>query len=255
MGPTAPRGAGPRADRRAHRAAAMRPTRRSTRCSRSACWFRRRRRRARGDRDLPRAAACRCLPRGAGSSQCGQTVGAALVIDHSKHLNRVVAFDADAQTVTVEPGIVLDALNAWLRPARPVVSGRRQHVGAMHAGRHGGQQLVRLALDRVRQHGAQRARDRCAARRRHRSAVRPRARDGTRLRRACASCSQRCAAIGVRERDEIERGVPKVMRRVGGYNIDVFHPAERAPVHALTAASTSRICWSAAKARSRGRAR
>ena len=31
------------------------------------------------------------LPRGAGSSQCGQTVGAALVIDHSKHLNRIAA--------------------------------------------------------------------------------------------------------------------------------------------------------------------
>jgi hypothetical protein len=56
------------------------------------------------------------LPRGAGSSQCGQTVGAALVIDHSKHLNRVVDFDPVAQTVTVEPGMVLDALNAWLRP-------------------------------------------------------------------------------------------------------------------------------------------
>ncbi len=56
------------------------------------------------------------LPRGAGSSQCGQTVGAALVIDHSKHLNGIVSFDKDARTVTVEPGIVLDALNAWLRP-------------------------------------------------------------------------------------------------------------------------------------------
>ena len=55
------------------------------------------------------------IARGAGSSQCGQTVGAGLVIDHSKHLNRVVAFDASAQTVTVEPGIVLDELNGWLR--------------------------------------------------------------------------------------------------------------------------------------------
>ena len=68
-----------------------------------------RRRRRRGARDLPRPANVPVLPRGAGSSQCGQTVGAALVIDHSKHLNRVIAFDADAMTVTVEPGIVLDA--------------------------------------------------------------------------------------------------------------------------------------------------
>src|SRR5437867_9247285 len=36
------------------------------------------------------------LPRGAGSSQCGQTVGAALVIDHSKHLTRIGGFDRDA---------------------------------------------------------------------------------------------------------------------------------------------------------------
>ncbi len=56
------------------------------------------------------------LPRGAGSSQCGQTVGAALVIDHSKHLNRVTAFDREAMTATVEPGVVLDQLNAYLAP-------------------------------------------------------------------------------------------------------------------------------------------
>jgi hypothetical protein len=36
------------------------------------------------------------LPRGAGSSQCGQTVGAALVIDNSKYLKRIVSFDKDA---------------------------------------------------------------------------------------------------------------------------------------------------------------
>ena len=56
------------------------------------------------------------LPRGAGTSQCGQTVGAALVIDVSKHLKDVIAFDRDAQTVTVQPGIVLDHLNAFLKP-------------------------------------------------------------------------------------------------------------------------------------------
>ena len=56
------------------------------------------------------------LPRGAASSQCGQTVGAALVIDHSKYLNGLVAFNREDMTITVEPGIVLDALNAWLRP-------------------------------------------------------------------------------------------------------------------------------------------
>src|SRR4029453_11062275 len=56
------------------------------------------------------------LPRGAGSSQCGQTVGAALVIDQSKHLNRIGAFDRDAMTIEAEPGVVLDQLNAHLKP-------------------------------------------------------------------------------------------------------------------------------------------
>ena len=46
------------------------------------------------------------LPRGAGSSQCGQTVGRALVVDHSKRLSGIVAFDEEARTVTVEPGHV-----------------------------------------------------------------------------------------------------------------------------------------------------
>ncbi len=100
----------------ARRAAAIRPMRRSTRSSRSACSFRAATPTCVRRSTSAASSACRCCRAGAGSSQCGQTVGAALVVDHSKHLNRVVAFDRDARTVTVEPGIVLDALNAWLRP-------------------------------------------------------------------------------------------------------------------------------------------
>lgn len=55
------------------------------------------------------------LPRGGGSSLAGQTVGAALVIDFSKYLNRVLDVDAEAMTVTVEPGINLDLLNKQLK--------------------------------------------------------------------------------------------------------------------------------------------
>src|SRR6201994_3469439 len=56
------------------------------------------------------------LARGAGTSQCGQTVGEALVIDTTKWLNNIIHFDKNARTVTVEPGVVLDHLNAWLKP-------------------------------------------------------------------------------------------------------------------------------------------
>ncbi|MFN8592647.1 MAG: FAD-linked oxidase C-terminal domain-containing protein [Thermomicrobiales bacterium] len=57
------------------------------------------------------------LPRGGGSSLAGQTVGAALVIDFSKAMNRVLDIDTEAKTVTVEPGINIDALNRQLRPS------------------------------------------------------------------------------------------------------------------------------------------
>jgi len=56
------------------------------------------------------------LPRGAGTSQCGQTVGAALVIDNSKRLNGILDFSPTDATALVEPGVVLDTLNAFLKP-------------------------------------------------------------------------------------------------------------------------------------------
>ena len=50
-------------------------------------------------------------PRGGGTSQCGQTVNRALVIDCTKHLRRVLAVDTAARTAWVEPGLVLNHLN------------------------------------------------------------------------------------------------------------------------------------------------
>src|SRR5437016_10497371 len=70
---------------------------------------------ARGAIALAAAEGVPILPRGAGSSQCGQAVGAALMIDHTKYLNRVLEIDPAARTAVVQPGVVLDALNAELR--------------------------------------------------------------------------------------------------------------------------------------------
>src|SRR5258706_7255135 len=53
-------------------------------------------------------------PRGGGTSQCGQTVNDGIVIDLSKHLNRIVSLDVENRTCVVEPGIVLDDLNRQL---------------------------------------------------------------------------------------------------------------------------------------------
>ncbi len=66
--------------------------------------------------DIARDLKVPVLPRGAGTSQCGQTTGAALVIDGSKYMRRVLDVNVQARTACVEPGLVLDHLNAQLRP-------------------------------------------------------------------------------------------------------------------------------------------
>ncbi|MGE5737936.1 MAG: FAD-binding oxidoreductase, partial [Betaproteobacteria bacterium] len=152
------------------------------------------------------------LPRGAGTSQCGQTVGAALVIDHSKHLDRVVAFDADARTITVEPGIVLDRLNGWLR-------------------RHGLWFPVDVSTSAQCTLGGMAGNNSCGSRSlaygnmvHNVLAIDARLADGTQARfgpeNDMADAPPRIRdllgnlrALGARERDEIARVVPKVMRR------------------------------------------
>ena len=71
---------------------------------------------ARGAIAIAAAEGVPILPRGAGSSQCGQAVGEALVVDHTKYLNQVLEVDPRACSAVVQPGVVLDALNAQLRP-------------------------------------------------------------------------------------------------------------------------------------------
>src|SRR5262245_57943651 len=65
---------------------------------------------------LSREDGARVLARGAGTSQAGQTVNDALVIDCSKHLNRLIDLDVNNRRCVVEPGIVLDDLNRLLKP-------------------------------------------------------------------------------------------------------------------------------------------
>lgn len=55
-------------------------------------------------------------PRTAGTSLAGQTVGNGIIVDVSKHFMAIKAFDAEAQTVTVQPGVIRDELNLYLKP-------------------------------------------------------------------------------------------------------------------------------------------
>ncbi len=55
-------------------------------------------------------------PRTAGTSLAGQTIGNGIVVDVSKHFTKIVAFDAKNKTVTVQPGVIRDELNLFLKP-------------------------------------------------------------------------------------------------------------------------------------------
>ena len=107
------------------------------------------------------------LPRGAATSLSGQTVGPAIVLDFSKYLNRIGVVDRDRMTVRVEPGVVLDRLNAHLKPLGPDVRARRLDQRPRHDRRDDRQQLGRGAVAAVRQDGRSRPRRRRRAGRRH----------------------------------------------------------------------------------------
>ncbi len=51
------------------------------------------------------------LPRGSGSSLAGQAIGPALVVDFSRHMDRILSLDAEARQAVVQPGVILSALN------------------------------------------------------------------------------------------------------------------------------------------------
>ena len=55
-------------------------------------------------------------PRTAGTSLAGQTVGKGIIVDVSKYFTRIISFDADKKTVTVQPGVIRDELNIYLKP-------------------------------------------------------------------------------------------------------------------------------------------
>ena len=93
------------------------------------------------------------LPRGGGTSQSGQTVGRALVLDFSKYLKRIVALDAEAGTCVVEPGIVLDDLNRQIRASGlwfpvDVSTASRATIGGMAGNNSCGTRSIRYGIMR-----------------------------------------------------------------------------------------------------------
>ena len=168
------------------------------------------------------------LPRGGGTSQCGQTVNRALVIDCSKHLRRILHVDPDARTALVEPGLVLAHLNAALRqhnlffPVDPSTHARCT-IGGMAGNNSCGSKSIRYGLmaDNVRAIDAILA-DGTS----HRFGLLP-GNIGADVPANIAALIQRLRALGAAEAEEIAARFPSQLRRVGGYNIDVLTPIAR----------------------------
>jgi len=90
---------------------------------------------------------CPITMRGGGTSQCGQSIGPGLQIDISKCYNRVLEVNAGERWVRVEPGIVLDELNAQLAPlglrfAPDISTASRATIGGMMANNAAGARSV-----------------------------------------------------------------------------------------------------------------
>ena len=165
------------------------------------------------------------LPRGGGTSQCGQTTGAALVIDNTKYFRNVLNLNLDQGSVEVEPGIVLDHLNAQLKqhglwyPVDVSTAGQAT-LGGMAGNNSCGSRSIAygnmvhnvlgidawLANGQVAQFGNY-ANSSGAAKR----------------------LGDFIKGLADKLQPEIEAHFPKVLRRVGGYNLDLFHPQSELP--------------------------
>ncbi|HLS86606.1 MAG TPA: FAD-binding oxidoreductase, partial [Burkholderiales bacterium] len=171
------------------------------------------------------------LPRGAGSSQCGQTVGEALVIDHTKYLNKLLEIDAAGRRAVVQPGLVLDRLNAVLRTHGlwypvDVSTSAQATLGGMAGNNSCGSRSIAygnmvhnvLAIEAVTVGG-------------ERWRFGPLDEEGGPA--GYRDLVRRLKALYEREREEIEARFPKLLRKVAGYNLDHLGPPHANAAHLL----------------------
>jgi FAD/FMN-containing dehydrogenase/Fe-S oxidoreductase len=160
-------------------------------------------------------------PRGAGTSQAGQAVNHALILDCSQYLNHVVEIDAAGRRCIVEPGVVLNELNRALKPHGlwfpvDISTASRATIGGMVGNNSCGARSLRygntrenvLSIDAILADGTRAHFGRMGE-------------NGVNVPPALL---RDLLAIAAREAGEIERRFPKVQRRVGGYNLDSIVP-------------------------------
>ncbi|MGA0953600.1 MAG: FAD-binding and (Fe-S)-binding domain-containing protein, partial [Burkholderiaceae bacterium] len=181
--------------------------------------------------DIARDEGVAVLPRGGGTSQCGQTVGEALVIDTSKYLRSLSHLDLEKQTAVVQPGLVLDHLNAQLKPKGlwfpvDVSTAAQCTIGGMTGNNSCGSRSLHygnmvhnvLGINAILDDGTQ--------------AYFGRFGDKGDMRlssRRLSDLVSRLFQISDSVKTDIANVWPKVMRRVGGYNLDIFFPQSERP--------------------------
>ena len=166
--------------------------------------------------------------RGGGTSQAGQAIGAGLSLDFSRYMNRVLDLDTAAATVTVEPGIVLDELNALLKPhglhlPLDLSTSNRATIGGMIANNSAGTRSIIYgktidyveSVDVVFADGS-------------RASLGPLSEEelGSKLAQQDleGEAYRTVGRLGSELEAEIRERYPRILRRVGGYNLDEFIP-------------------------------
>ncbi|UFS72133.1 FAD-binding protein [Geomonas sp. RF6] len=178
------------------------------------------------------------VSRGGGTGLCGQTCNVAVVIDHSKYLNRILEIDPDRKFARVEPGTILDHLRSQAEnyhltfgpdPATHSYNTLGGMIGNNSCGVHSvmaGRTVDNvLELDVVTYDGV-------------RMTVGPTSEEE--LREIIAAGGRRGEIYGglrdLRDRygDLVRQRYPKIPRRVSGYNLDELLPERNFNVaHAL----------------------
>jgi FAD/FMN-containing dehydrogenase/Fe-S oxidoreductase len=164
--------------------------------------------------------------RGGGTSQAGQAIGPGVVLDCSKYFNAVLEINAAERWVRVRPGCVLDDLNLQLKPyglhfAPDISTSNRATVGGMVANNSSGTHSVihGLTIDHVLELRAVLSDG---------SVIHARPLDEAGVEAKCGqrdlegACYRVVRKLAAEHADEIDRRYPKIVRRVGGYNLDRF---------------------------------
>jgi FAD/FMN-containing dehydrogenase/Fe-S oxidoreductase len=173
---------------------------------------------------------CSLTMRGGGTSQAGQAIGPGLQVDTSKYFNRILEVNAAERWARVEPGIVLDELNArlkadGLRFAPDISTASRATLGGMMANNSSGARSVIYGktIDHVLEQHVVLADGSTACFRALNRAELDSICQGDSLESACYREVRR---LGRECAGEVERRYPRILRRVGGYNLDCFVRAD-----------------------------